>query len=239
MIWMDYSKSYEGIKTLSDRIRDSAAKGKLEKAGGGLGARLKDPASVADTNFDEVRARYMGFVQNMFADMPSEKERSSDIEAYLAYGDGIPTPKRNPKIFETDLKSGDMTDREILALTLQAEAGGEGEFGMLAAGSVIANRVNSGKFGKGWRGVILAPGQFSAWNSLTGYAGGEGGLNMSSIKPTEEAYRVADALIAGAYDSPVGGATHYYNPDVATPAWGKQAGGEWTTIGNHVFGYGG
>lgn len=129
---MDYSKSYEGIKSLSDRIRDSAAKGKLEKAGGGLGARLKDPAGVANTNFDEVRARYMGFVQNMFADLPSEQERTSDIEAYLAYGDGIPVPKRNPARWEGAAFEGSMsvaeTDENVKAIldTLRGhESGGD------------------------------------------------------------------------------------------------------------------
>ena len=69
-------------------------------------------------------------------------------------------------------------DRELLARTLQAEAGGEGLGGMLAAGSVIQNRVASGNYGQGLRGVIMKPGQFSAWNGVTGYAGGQGAIDM-------------------------------------------------------------
>ena len=61
-----------------------------------------------------------------------------------------------------------LNEREILARTLQAEAGNQGLGGMIAAGSVIMNRVGSGGFGSNVRDVILAPGQFSAWNSVTG-----------------------------------------------------------------------
>ena len=117
-----------------------------------------------------------------------------------------------------------------------AEAGGEGYDGILAAGAVIANRTQNGNYGDGLRGVIMKPGHFSAWNSVTGYAGGEGGLNMDAIRPTEDVYRATDAILSGNYQDPTGGATHYYNPSVATPAWGQQAGGNWLTIGNHIFG---
>lgn len=133
--------------------------------------------------------------------------------------------------------SGSQEDRDILAKTLQAEAGGEGYRGMLAAGAVINNRVVSGGYGDGVRGVIMKPGQFSAWNAVTGYAGGAGAINMDAVRPTEDAYRAADALLSGQYEDPTGGALHYYNPSVANPAWGqKRAGGDWTTIGNHIFG---
>lgn len=130
------------------------------------------------------------------------------------------------------------TEEELLAKTLMAEAGGEGYDGMIAAGSVINNRVSSGSYGKGLEGVIMRPGQFSAWNGVTGYAGGEGALNMDSINPNEDARRAAAALVSGQYQDPTGGATHYYNPAVATPKWGQSAGGNWTTIGNHIFGFG-
>lgn len=125
-------------------------------------------------------------------------------------------------------------DRDLLALTLDAEAGGEGYDGMLAAGSVIANRAKEG--GGNVKQVIMKPGQFSAWNSVTGYAGGEGGLDMSSRNPSQDAYKAADAILSGSYEDPTGGATHYYNPAAASPKWGQDAGGNWHRIGNHVFG---
>lgn len=125
-------------------------------------------------------------------------------------------------------------ERELLARTLTAEAGNQGIPGLLAAGSVIMNRVNQGGYGDGVRGVILKPGQFSPLNSITGYAGGEQGQDMAAIRPTSEAYSVADALLSGNYSDPTGGATHFYNPDISSPSWG---GGEgWKRIGAHVFG---
>ncbi|MEL7012659.1 MAG: cell wall hydrolase [Pseudomonadota bacterium] len=131
---------------------------------------------------------------------------------------------------------GAESDRDLLAKTLMAEAGGEGFEGMLAAGAVIANRVQDGNYGTGVQGVIMKPGQFSAWNGVTGYAGGQGALDMHRITPSADAYRAADAVLSGRYKDPTGGATHYYNPAAANPAWGQHAGGNWLRIGNHIFG---
>lgn len=129
-------------------------------------------------------------------------------------------------------------DLDLLARTIQAEAGGESYEGQLAVGAVIGNRARSGKYGGSTlRDVIMAPGQFSAWNGVTGYAGGKGALDMNKIRPSETALRVAQTILAGGYQDPTGGATHYYNPSVATPKWGQAAGGQWKTIGNHIFGF--
>ena len=129
----------------------------------------------------------------------------------------------------------DINDRELLAITLQAEAGNQGIDGMMAAGSVIMNRANTSGYGNGLRGVILKPGQFSAWNSSTGYAGGEQGQDMTKMRASDDAYKAADALIAGGYEDVTGGATHFYNPDISQPNWGQKAGGDWKRIGDHVF----
>lgn len=127
-------------------------------------------------------------------------------------------------------------DRELLAKTLMAEAGNQGPLGMLAAGSVIMNRVRSGNYGQGLQGVILKPGAFSPWNSVTGFAGGEQGQDMARITPSEQAYRIADTLLSGKYEDPTNNATHFYNPDISDPSWGIRGGNEWRRIGAHVFG---
>ena len=126
-----------------------------------------------------------------------------------------------------------LTDRELLAKTLQAEAGNQGLGGMMAVGSVIRNRMGQGG---NLRDVILAPAQFSAWNKFTGAVGGEQGQDMAAIKPTEDAYAAADAILSGNAPDVTGGATHYYNPSISDPAWGQKAGGDWTKIGAHIFG---
>jgi hypothetical protein len=127
-----------------------------------------------------------------------------------------------------------LTDRELLAKTLQAEAGNQGIGGMLAVGSVIRNRMGQGG---SLSDVILAPAQFSAWNKVTGAVGGEQGQDMAALKPSEDAYAAADAILSGNAPDITGGATHYYNPSISNPAWGREkAGGDWTKIGAHIFG---
>tara|TARA_A100001201_G_scaffold143000_1_gene142928 strand:+ start:7342 stop:8934 length:1593 start_codon:yes stop_codon:yes gene_type:complete len=127
----------------------------------------------------------------------------------------------------------DLSDVELLARTLEAEAGNQGFDGMLAVASVIRNRAGSAD---NIRATILKPGQFSAWNSFTGYAGGAQGRNMKTIEPSDNAYMAANSALGIGFEDPTGGATHYYNPDLANPSWGAQGGGNWSRIGDHVFG---
>jgi len=126
-----------------------------------------------------------------------------------------------------------LSDKELLARTLEAEAGNQGFDGMLAVASVIRNRAGSAD---NIRSTILKPGQFSAWNSLTGHAGGAQGQNMKTIEPSDNAYMAANSALGLGFEDPTGGATHYYNPDLANPSWGIQGGGDWSRIGDHVFG---
>jgi len=117
-----------------------------------------------------------------------------------------------------------------------AEAGNQGPVGMMGVGSVIMNRLQNPSYGNDFTSVILQPGQFSAWNSVTGYAGGAQGQDMSKIQPSEQAYMVADQILDGSYNDPTGGATHYYNPRISNPNWGQRSGGNWQQIGAHLFG---
>lgn len=144
----------------------------------------------------------------------------------------------------TSSSSVSPVEREVLARTIEAEAGGEGEDGMLAVGANIANRVASGRWGNTFTEAILAPGQYSAWNGRNptfgddrAYNGGSGALDMENMKVSDRAYRVTDTILSGNYDDPTNGATHYYNPRVANPPWGQaKGGGDWVRIGNHLFG---
>ena len=129
-----------------------------------------------------------------------------------------------------------LSARDILARTLEAEAGNQGALGMMSVGSVIMNRLKNPAYGSDIHSVILQPGQFSVWNKTTGHAGGKQGRDMLSVKPSESAFSVADQLLDQNYNDPTGGATHFYNPSISNPSWGKTAGGKWKTIGDHVFG---
>lgn len=119
----------------------------------------------------------------------------------------------------------------MLARTLQAEAGNQGREGMMDVGAVIANRVGDSRYGDGTiRGVVMRDGQFSAWNGVTGYAGGEQGQNMD-FEPNADALAAAQAIISGNYEDRTNGATHYVNKNISNPSWGEnvtyQRGDHW------------
>jgi spore germination cell wall hydrolase CwlJ-like protein len=56
-----------------------------------------------------------------------------------------------------------LSENEILTLTLYGEARGELIAGLVGVGCVIRNRVHGGKY-KSYKEVCLAPKQFSCWN---------------------------------------------------------------------------
>ena len=208
---------------------------------------LKSRWNAPDLSFlDEELDAYLSKPNPLLtlAPMRSQKppQRSSEELAKLNVqnpanqGEFKPDPMSRPRPQMRAGSLADMDDREVLARTIAAEAGGESPQGQLAVAAVIANRAQ--KQGKSMRDVALARGQFSAWNSLTGYAGGEGGLDMFNLKVSDDIYGLTDQVIAGNYQDPTGGAANYYNPAVADPKWGANYGGNFPTkIGNHIFGW--
>lgn len=126
-----------------------------------------------------------------------------------------------------------LDERELLARAIYSEAGQESPTGQLAVGAVIANRLQNGRWGDSLKDVIMAPGQFSAFNGITGYAGGAGANDLVNQTPSDAAYAAADAILSGQYSDPTSGALNYYNPAAANPAWGNP---NWQRIGNHIFG---
>jgi len=134
----------------------------------------------------------------------------------------------------------EMSELEILARTIEAEAALESYKGKIAVGATIANRASSGSYGKDIRGVILKPAQFSPWNKYTGAAKGKQGKNMMKLRASEDSYKAANDILTGNYDDPTNGATHYVNESIAEgQKWidimkGRKKGT--VTIGNHLFG---
>lgn len=113
---------------------------------------------------------------------------------------------------------GGWSDRDILAAALTAEAASGNREDAHAVGNVIMNRVRSPQFPGSVRDVVLQPGQISAFNNVTGYAGGEG-ANDLWLRPQPQHYELADTLLGGAPDM-TGGALNYYNAAHANPKWG-------------------
>jgi len=233
-----YKENYLRASEIADRLQEDPAKQERLQQRAGIMSRIsaKGEEAMYSEGFD--------IAKSLARIRQKVKESSPKIEGGSVTGMAVPDTGELPEgvtrpIARPDTPiAADASDRELLAKTLHAEAVGEGYEGMLAAGTVIANRVDSGKYGgDSLRGVILKPGHFSAWNLATGYAGGKGGLNMDKIKPSEEAYKAADAILSGQRHEVVGNRTHYYAPKKANPKWGKRAGGDWVTLGNHVFGW--
>lgn len=135
----------------------------------------------------------------------------------------------------------DMDVREVLARTVAGEAGGEIPKGKQGVLNVIMNRAKHGGYGgTNLRDVSLAPGQFSMWNGLTGYAKGEGGLDPFKVKVTDDIYGLVDQALAGNLEDVTGGALNYYNDAVADPKWGANYNGNFPLrIGNHIYGWAG
>ncbi|MET7242501.1 cell wall hydrolase [Methylobacterium sp. EM32] len=125
-------------------------------------------------------------------------------------------------------------ERDLMIRTVYGEAGGEGAEGQEAVANVIRNRVLSGRYGGSYQDVITAPRQFSVWNP-----GDPAGTRARGLSPDSETYRRTGEIVDKVYlteaADPTKGATNYYNPKAADPAWGRTLGNV-TDIGNHRFG---
>jgi hypothetical protein len=150
-----------------------------------------------------------------------------------------------PKPAEVDKKEAPVKlsyDDYVIATTLVGEAGGEGEAGMKAVANVLRNRAKA--TGENIANVALKPKQFSMWNSHTVEGDKVQNVHQKYVKDAypnnKEIWKKAVEItkdINNLKDN-TGGATSYYNPEVANPNWGE--GSEtWKnskTIGNHIFG---
>ena len=116
---------------------------------------------------------------------------------------------------------------KIVAITILAEARGEGTKGMYAVAAVIAQRANERKMTPSQ--VCLQRLQFSCWNG-------------KSVKDLEHLLKVPQAkyalllarnvsLLSREY---VGFANHYHNNKIKTPYWAKGK-KPVKVIGNHFF----
>ena len=109
-------------------------------------------------------------------------------------------------------------DRYLLANLIYCEAGGEPYEGQLAVGSVVINRVLSGKFPDTVVGVIYQNRQFSP------VASGRLELALAANKATANCYKAADAAMSGVTN--VGSCVFF-----RTPMEGLTG----INIGGHVF----
>lgn len=120
-----------------------------------------------------------------------------------------------------------MTDIELLALMVAAEAGNQPLAGQVAVAMVAMERVRlQPRYGAGLRGVLLKPRQFSTfdadhWRWFVGHIA--------------RYAQLAELAVGGLLSSPVSGATHYHAKAVA-PNWAQPQYSEFLAeIGEHLF----
>ncbi|MEN8259479.1 MAG: cell wall hydrolase [Pseudomonadota bacterium] len=87
--------------------------------------------------------------------------------------------------------------------------------------SVIVNRMKDKRWSDTLRGVVDEPGQFSMWNegNPTGIRANKQSVDSEGYKRARE---VVERAVSGRLPDTVGGANHYYNPDLANPSWAKK-----------------
>ena len=165
-----------------------------------------------------------------------------DSQYYESFREGItPIQMLQTTGDDTYISPDYMSDVEILARTIEKEAGNQSNKGKLAVGAVIANRIKKQSWmGKDLRSVILKRGQFSPWYSYTNYAEGRQGKEMlgESAKPSKASYEAARKILSGDYIDPTAGATHFVNPkEKEDVSWYKPfVKTKPMRIGDHQFG---
>ena len=200
------------------------------------GDKLKVPPKKAKT--------YKDVDDNLFVSSGQIMSDAIDPDAqyYESFRQGItPIQMLQTTGDDTYVSADYMSDVEILARTIEKEAGNQSNKGKLAVGAVIANRIKKQSWmGKDLRSVILKPGQFSPWNSYTNYAEGRQGKEMlgASAKPSEASYEAARKILSGDYIDPTAGATHFVNPkEKEDVSWYKPfVKNKPMRIGDHQFG---
>lgn len=119
-----------------------------------------------------------------------------------------------------------LSDAQLMALTMRAEAEGDGIAGMVAVGQVIMHRLRDEdrRWGKTVYDVCLRPKQFSCWNPGPTREWLEGSAALfREGQPTDEAPRtqqalwLADGVLHDKLVDTVAMANHYYAPKAMKP----------------------
>jgi N-acetylmuramoyl-L-alanine amidase len=126
-----------------------------------------------------------------------------------------------------------LTPVQTVALTILGESQPGSLDAMRDVGSVIRNRLATGRWGESYKDVCLAPWQFSVWRIAGGPSNHERLMRYARIlldptrpppAPVLEALWVAEGILGGMLADSVNGATHYYAPALMkgrTPSWAK------------------
>jgi spore germination cell wall hydrolase CwlJ-like protein len=137
----------------------------------------------------------------------------------------------------------DLSDREILVLTIVGEARGEPIEGQIAVANVIVNRALRRKISV--KDVCLAPKQFSCWNEndsnrpLLEELAKEFIRGEYQLKDYKQIQWIVEGILEGKLSDNTKGSDHYmttslFNSD-KRPKWASAPLKDPIIIGNHVF----
>lgn len=100
-----------------------------------------------------------------------------------------------------------LSDRECMTRVMYFESNRSSEEGMLAVGTTVMNRIESGRYPKTVCGVVGQPGQFA-----------EGALTKSmNRREAQRIAAVADRVLAGERSGAVGGAMFFHTAGLTFP----------------------
>ena len=141
-----------------------------------------------------------------------EKAEAAAKKAEVEAGRTTETTKTN-----TGAVAAEVSDQVLLAALIQAEGGNQPYEGQVSVGTVVMNRLKSGRYGSSIASVIYAKGQF-------GPAGSGQVAQIAAAGPKASCLQAASDAISGV--SYIGGATHFRN---------IRSGYTGIVIGSHVF----
>ncbi len=142
-----------------------------------------------------------------------EKAEAAAKKAEVEAGRTTNTTKTN-----TGAVAAEVSDQVLLAALIQAESGNQPYEGQVSVGTVVMNRLKSGRYGGSISSVIYAKGQF-------GPAGSGQVAQIAAAGPKASCLAAAQDALGGV--SYIGGATHFRN---------VRSGYTGIVIGSNVFG---
>ncbi len=146
------------------------------------------------------------------AEEEAQKAKEADKKAEVDKNRTTTTTKTN-----NGAVAAEVSDQVLLAALIQAEGGNQPYEGQVSVGTVVMNRLRSGRYGGSIASVIYAKGQF-------GPAGSGQVARIAAAGPKASCLQAAqDALNGVSY---IGGATHFRNVRSGYPG---------IVIGSHVF----
>jgi N-acetylmuramoyl-L-alanine amidase len=152
------------------------------------------------------------------------KKENSDLQVQLKKKtESKPVKVSAEEVVDYD-KGGnvvEVSNHNLIAKLITAEAKGESFAGKVAVAEVIINRVESDEFPNTVSGVVYQANQFSPVS--------DGSINNAPTQESKEALQVA---LKGTDKS--NGALFFYNPETATQRW-LDSRPTTAVIGNHVF----